>query len=89
MLGSLMSQIDATVVNVSLSSLAVDLQHFAVSVEGMSRAFMLTFLALAVLHVLLLISTLWLPRVLPKALEVIELVPMNSKQINQHKRLRR
>jgi hypothetical protein len=44
----------------------------------MSRAFMLTFMALAALHVLLLISTLRLPKVLPKASEVIELVPMSS-----------
>jgi hypothetical protein len=44
--------------------------HFAVSVDEVSRAFMLSFLALAVLHMLLLVSTLRLPRVLPKASEV-------------------
>jgi EmrB/QacA subfamily drug resistance transporter len=44
--------------------------HFAVSADDVSRAFMLSFLALAVLHVLLLVSTLRLPRVLPKASEV-------------------
>jgi EmrB/QacA subfamily drug resistance transporter len=43
---------------------------FAVSADGVSRAFMLSFLALAVLHLLLLVSTLGLPRVLPEASEV-------------------
>jgi EmrB/QacA subfamily drug resistance transporter len=44
--------------------------HFAVSADEVSRAFMLSFLTLAVLHVLLLVSTLRLLRVLPKASEV-------------------
>jgi len=41
---------------------------FAVSADGMARAFMLSFLALALLHVLLLVSTLRLPKVLPRNL---------------------
>lgn len=44
--------------------------HFAVSADDVSRAFMLSFLTLAVMHVLLVVSTLRLPRVLPKASEV-------------------
>ena len=44
--------------------------HFAVSADDVSRAFMLSFLALAVLHTFLLVSTLGLPRLLPKASEV-------------------
>lgn len=44
--------------------------HLAASACGMSRAFMLSFLALVVLHALLVVSTLRLPRVLPKASEV-------------------
>ncbi|QNI33215.1 hypothetical protein H7849_04400 [Alloacidobacterium dinghuense] len=44
--------------------------HFAVLAGGMSSAFTLSFLVLAVLHLLLLVSTLRLPRVLPKAPEV-------------------
>ena len=44
--------------------------HFVGSVDGIARAFMLSFLAIAVLHVLLLVSTLGLPTVLPKASEV-------------------
>ena len=42
---------------------------FAVSADEVSRAFMLSFLARAVLHVFLLVSTLGLPRVLPSASE--------------------
>ena len=44
--------------------------HFAVSADDVSRAFMLSFLALAVLHTFLLVSTLGLPRLLPKASQV-------------------
>jgi len=45
--------------------------HFAVSADGLAKAFMLSFLGLAILHMLLLISTLQLPKVLPKAPEAI------------------
>ena len=44
--------------------------HSAVSSDVVSRAFMLSFLVLAVLHLLLLVSTLGLPKLLPKASEV-------------------
>jgi len=40
--------------------------NFAFSIDGISRAFMLSFLVLTGLHLLLLLSTLQLPKVLPK-----------------------
>jgi EmrB/QacA subfamily drug resistance transporter len=44
--------------------------NFAFSADGVSKAFTLSFLALAGLHLLLLLSTLQLPKVLFKPLEV-------------------
>jgi EmrB/QacA subfamily drug resistance transporter len=44
--------------------------HFSFSLDGVSKAFVLSFLGLALLHVLLIISTVRLPLVLPKAEEM-------------------
>lgn len=61
-----------TLTTLMATSLAWSMQGSG-SLEGVSRAFVLSFLALAALHVLLLVSTAQLPRLLPNAAQVDEL----------------